>query len=146
MMKPEVSGMATTAERLQEIMKMRDLKQVDIVRMAQPFCKEYNLKLSQSDMSQFVSGKVVPGQWKITLISKALDVSEAWLMGYDVPMERPHLKIPGNSQGTDEYLVENLTVMSDTQIRLVREFLELPESQAQRVLDFLAGLKSAGQA
>lgn len=78
--------MATTAERLKEIMRDRKLKQVDIIRMAEPYCQQYNLTLSKSDLSQFVHGKVTPGQWKISLLSKALNVNPAWLMGEDVPI------------------------------------------------------------
>ena len=80
--------MVDTASRLKYLMKERNLRQVDIIRMAEPFCQEYKLKLTKSDMSQFVNGKVEPGQWKLAILSRALNVSEAWLMGYDVPMER----------------------------------------------------------
>lgn len=80
--------MVDTATRLKQIMRERNLRQVDIIRLAEPYCKEYKLKLTKSDMSQFVSGKVEPGQWKLVILGKALNVSEAWLMGYDVPMER----------------------------------------------------------
>lgn len=79
----------TTAVRLKQIMEERNLRQVDIVRLCQPFCEKYHLKLTKSDLSQFVSGKVIPGQWKISILAYALDVSESWLMGYDVPQARP---------------------------------------------------------
>lgn len=69
-------------------MDQRGLKQADILRLAQPYCEKYKIKLGKSDLSQFVNGKVEPGQWKITILSLALNVSEAWLMGLDVPMER----------------------------------------------------------
>lgn len=78
----------STSDRLKQIMKERNLKQVDILEKAQPYCQKYNVKLGKSDLSQFVSGKVEPGQWKLTVLGRALDVNEAWLMGYDVPMER----------------------------------------------------------
>lgn len=78
----------TTAQRLRFIMEQRNLKQTDIIRMAEPYCTKYRIKLGKSDMSQFVSGKVEPGQWKLSILSMALNVSEAWLMGLDVPMER----------------------------------------------------------
>ncbi len=78
----------TTAQRLKKIMKEQNLKQVDILRLAQPYCKEYDVKLLKSDLSQFVSGKVVPGQHKLVILALALNVSEPWLMGYDVPMHR----------------------------------------------------------
>ena len=58
----------TTAQRLRMIMDERKLRQIDIVRMCEPFCKQYNLTLSKSDLSQFVHGKVVPSQWKIMVL------------------------------------------------------------------------------
>lgn len=79
---------ATTADRLRQIMNERNLRQVDIINLCQPFCEKFNLRLTKSDLSQFVHGKVTPGQWKISILSHALNVSEAWLMGYDVPSER----------------------------------------------------------
>ncbi len=78
----------TTAERLREILSIRNLRQVDILEMARPYCAKYGIKLSKSDLSQYVTGKVLPGQEKLTVLGLALNVSEAWLMGYDVPMKR----------------------------------------------------------
>lgn len=77
-----------TSTRLKRIMSERNLRQTDILRMAQPYCEKYKIKMGKSDLSQFVNGKVVPGQWKLTILGLALNVSEAWLMGFDVPMER----------------------------------------------------------
>ena len=78
----------TTSTRLQRILSERGLKQVDVLERALPYCKEYGIKLNKSDLSQYVSGKVEPGQDKLTVLGLALNVSEAWLMGFDVPMER----------------------------------------------------------
>lgn len=78
----------STATRLKRLLAERGLKQVDILEKAKPFCKKYGIKLTKSDLSQYVSGKVAPGQDKLSIIGMALDVSEAWLMGYDVPMKR----------------------------------------------------------
>lgn len=78
----------TTSERLNEIMCKQNLKQVDILENAKKYCEKYNIKLTKSDLSQFVSGKVEPGQAKLFILGLTLNVSEAWLMGYDVPPER----------------------------------------------------------
>lgn len=69
-------------------MNDRNLKQVDILKKTEPFCKKYGVKMNKSDISQYVSGKNEPGQDKLTMLGMALNVSEVWLMGYDVPMER----------------------------------------------------------
>ena len=67
---------------------MENLKQVDILRLAEPYCKKYGIKLNKNDLSQYVSGKVEPGQHKLFILALALNVNEAWLMGFDdVPMD-----------------------------------------------------------
>lgn len=79
---------SNTSKRLKEIMDTRGLKQVDILEMAKPYCQKYGIRLGRNDLSQYVSGKVTPGQEKLTILGLALGVTETWLMGYDVPMER----------------------------------------------------------
>lgn len=44
--------------------------------------------IPKSAISQYMSGYAKPKQDRIYLLARALNVSEAWLMGYDVPMER----------------------------------------------------------
>ena len=78
----------TTAERLQEIMDMRGLKQADIVRLCQPYADKLGTKFQKSALSQYISGRNEPNQYKLTVLALALNVNESWLMGYDVPMER----------------------------------------------------------
>lgn len=76
-----------TSNRLKEIMAKNGLRQIDILNKAIPFCKKYNVKLGRNDLSQYISGKVEPSQKKLTVLAETLEVNEAWLMGYDVPME-----------------------------------------------------------
>lgn len=77
-----------TAIRINRIMAERNLRQVDILERVKPFCIKYDIKMNKSDLSQYVSGKVEPSQEKLVILGMALNVSEAWLMGFDVPMER----------------------------------------------------------
>lgn len=78
----------STATRLKQIMQDKNLRQVDILEKCKPFCDKFNVKLGRNDLSQYVNGKVEPGQEKLTVLGLALNVNEAWLMGFDVPMER----------------------------------------------------------
>lgn len=78
----------TTSNRLQELLSQRKLKQADVLRLCEPYCQKYNIKMGRNDLSQYVSGKVQPKQDKLTILGMALGVSEVWLMGYDVPMAR----------------------------------------------------------
>jgi transcriptional regulator with XRE-family HTH domain len=75
-----------TSIRLKKIMQERSLRQVDILELTSPLCKKYDVKMNKSDISQYVSGKVEPSQDKLVILGMALNVNEAWLMGYDVPM------------------------------------------------------------
>lgn len=79
---------SNTKMRLKQIMSERGLKQVDIIRLAEPLQDKYGVKISKPDLSQYVNGKVEPGQEKLYLLAAALNVSEAWLMGYDVPQSK----------------------------------------------------------
>lgn len=77
-----------TSIRLKRIMDERNLKQVDIIDKCEPYCKKYNIKLTKNYLSQYVSGKVEPKQKTLSILGMALNLNEAWLMGYDVPKER----------------------------------------------------------
>lgn len=82
-----------TSDRLKQLMNERKLKQVDILNLSLPYCKKYNIKMNKSDISQYVSDKVEPSQEKLVVLGMALNVSEAWLMGFDVsPIRKDNSK------------------------------------------------------
>ena len=78
----------STAERLRRIMAEHGLKQADILRLVDPIAKQYGDHIGSNALSQYVSGKVEPKQNKLYILAKALNVSEAWLMGLDVDPDR----------------------------------------------------------
>jgi transcriptional regulator with XRE-family HTH domain len=71
---------AELKDRLQEALNMSEKKPVDLVK---------DLNIPKSAISQYLSGtsKNMPSE-RLYSICKYLNVSEAWMMGYDVPMER----------------------------------------------------------
>ena len=71
--------MATISARINEALSIRNMKPIDLARAT---------GIPKASISQYMSGYVEPKQNRIYLISKALNVREAWLMGYDVPMNR----------------------------------------------------------
>lgn len=87
-MKEITSDRLTTAERLNQIMNERHIKQVDILNLSLPYCEKFNVKMNKSDISQYVSGKSEPSQDKLVVLGMALNVSESWLMGFDVSPAR----------------------------------------------------------
>lgn len=46
--------------------------------------------IPKSSISQYMSGYAKPRSDRIYLMSKALGVDEAWLLGYDVPIVKSH--------------------------------------------------------
>lgn len=108
----------TTAQRLKQIMEARNLRQVDILELAEPFCKKYGVKLGKNALSQYVSGKVEPGQEKLTILGMALGVSEAWLMGYEVPMER-YTPTTGNGNERIREFIELFGLLTAEQQALI---------------------------
>lgn len=92
------------ADRLNEIMGMRNLSQAVILEMAKPLCERDNIKLTKSKLSQYVSGKHEPHDNGIVdLLAEVLDVNTAWLDGHDAPMKRETLI---GEESTDELMKE----------------------------------------
>ena len=79
--------MATIAERLKEIMEIRQLRQIDLVRLAEPVGEANGLHISKSHISQYVSGRTQPRRDILKVLAEALGVSQLWLQGEDVEME-----------------------------------------------------------
>ncbi|MCD3521901.1 helix-turn-helix domain-containing protein, partial [Streptococcus equi subsp. equi] len=115
---------SSTSNRLKQLMSERNLRQVDILEKSKPFQKQLGVKMGRSTLSQYVSGKSVPAQRQLYLLSKTLNVSEAWLMGYDVAIER----IPDEKRGA--------TTEISNQPEIVSIYNQLEQPRQEKVLDF----------
>lgn len=72
-------GKATFSDRLKLIIAEKNIRQIDL-------CNKTGI--GKSAMSQYLHGSFEPKQQNLHTLAEALDVSEAWLMGYDVPRTR----------------------------------------------------------
>ena len=77
----------TTTQRLNQLISESGLRQVEILEKSKPYQKELDVKMGKSALSQYISGKSKPDQDKLVLLAKTFGVSEAWLLGFDVPRE-----------------------------------------------------------
>ena len=110
--------MKTIAERIKEALELRNMKQTDLV---------HKTGINKSSISTYLSGEYEPKQRNIYKIAKALNVSEAWLMGNDVPMERiEHVAIVNNDS---EHL-------SDKDRKLLSDFRSL-DTQGQSTVRYI---------
>lgn len=66
-------------DRLKKAMNIRDMKAVDL-------CEK--TKIPKGAISYYLAGKSTPKADRLYLLCKALDVSEAWMLGYDVEMAK----------------------------------------------------------
>lgn len=118
--------MATSTERINQIMKEKKLRQIDVLNLAKPFQAKYNIKFSKSHLSQYVNGKTNPDNKKIFLLSKVFGVTEAWLLGYNVPRyERIENTGPQTPQGLKIPVLG--TVAAGIPISAVEEILDYEE-------------------
>ncbi len=65
--------------RLRQALSYMNMKPIDLSKKT---------GIPKSSISQYMSGHVKPNSERVYLISKELNVSEAWLMGFDVQQER----------------------------------------------------------
>lgn len=70
---------ASTADRLREAMNDAGMTQADLMRAT---------GLHRSAISRYLLGEYEPKAHAVGKMAKALDVSEMWLFGYDVPKQR----------------------------------------------------------
>ena len=106
----------TCAYRIRMALAVRGMKQSELCRIT---------NIPKSAISQYISGCFEPKQDRIYLIAKTLDVSEAWLMGYDVPMERQK-----NSPSKSDELNEGEKMLLDL-------FRRVPEDKQKIVLQMI---------
>lgn len=76
---------ATFAQRLREGLDIRQMNQTELAKRSH---------ISKSSISRYIKGDWEGKQGAVYALAKALGVTEAWLMGYDVPMEAEEAPSP----------------------------------------------------
>ena len=108
------SRSSTTSARLREAMEHSQMKQADLARVT---------GLSKGGISNYVMGRYEPKSDIISKLAKALNCSEMWLMGYDVPKER---------HNTPDKLK-----LTEGEEMLLRLFRQVPAENQQLVLQMI---------
>lgn len=89
--------------RLKKAMTYRNMKQVDL-------CNKSGI--DKALISNYLSGKYKAKQDKLHKLAIALDVSEGWLMGYDVDMDRDWL--PDSLEDLSDIKIDNARYIETT--------------------------------
>lgn len=91
----------TFANRLKKALDYNQMKPVDLANKT---------GINKSLISNYLSGAFKAKQDKLDIIAKVLNVSEAWLMGYDVDMERDWI----DEKSPSELSVDNARYIETT--------------------------------
>lgn len=98
----------TFSERLREALEIRHMTAAELSRRS---------GVSKAQISEYIKGNYEAKQEALYKLALALNVSEAWIMGYDVDMKRDY---PTGSLKTDkEILIDKVKQMSDEEVRAV---------------------------
>lgn len=115
---------STISERLQIAMDKRKIKQIDLARVAD---------VNQGALSRYLKGSYEPKSATIYKLALALDVSDMWLEGYDVPMER--------SQKQKEIDFKNNLYKKIAQdmnlLKTISQYYNLPEEKQKTIRDLV---------
>ena len=125
---------AELKDRLQLALDLNNKKAIDLAN---------DLDIPKSAISQYLSGKSKKlDSVRIFIIAEYLNVSEAWLMGFDVPMERPKVK-----EVTFEE-IKNNDILADIIVRMRtdEDFLSLVKVLNNLDKDKIAGVMQMLQA
>ncbi len=119
-----------TADRIRQLMEEKNWKQVDIFNNSKPYQEKLGVKLGKSAISQYVNGVQAPDQRRLALLALTFNVSEAWLMGYDVPREREATAETGYSETDLRKLAESAKTfdgkpLTENDIQAIQNIIEI---------------------
>lgn len=107
--------------RIEKALRIRNMKQSQLSKLA---------NIPKSSLSLYLKGAYEPKQDKIYTMAKALNVSDAWLMGYDVDMERYN----NNSNNIE---------LTESENAMIELFRQIPDNQQKILMQILRdGLKT----
>lgn len=122
-----MSRKAELKDRLEQAMAHNNMKAVELSKRT---------GVPKGAISYYLAGKSTPKQDRVYILSKALNVSEAWLLGYDVPMART------DEQKKNDKLAELIVKLRvDNELfSMVDALAALPEDQRTSIKTILTGL------
>lgn len=109
-------------KRIEKALILRKMKQAELCKLA---------AVPKSSLSLYLSGAYEPKQDRVYKMAIVLNVSETWLMGYDVPMER--------NESTQT------TGLTDRENTMLDLFRRIPDAQQQILIQLIRdGLNARG--
>lgn len=112
-------------DRLNEAIEEAGMRPIDLAEKT---------GVPKSMLSYYLNGKTKPKADRLHIMAQALDVSEAWLLGYDVPKGRT------DGQKKNDQLAQLIVKMRTDEdfYNTVKALAELNEKQYRSVKDLIA--------
>ena len=113
--------------RLREALEKRNMKAAELSKKT---------NVPEGAISYYLSGKSQPKGERLYTLCVALDVSEAWMLGYDIPMERTV------EQKKNDDMVKIIARMRKDPkfFTIVSKFAELPTEQYDSLITIISAL------
>lgn len=115
---------APTSMRLKEAMELRQKKQIDLVN---------ETGIDKGSISHYLSGRYEPKKEAISKLANFLNVSEMWLWGYDVPMEKSTRPFGDEEEEISPHELQ----LTEGEKALIELFRRVPEDQQKLVLGMI---------
>lgn len=125
--------------RLNQAMKSQNLRQVDLIKktkdVMKKYIKDYNGDgIDKTLLNKYIKGIAIAKQDNIFILAKALNVSESWLMGYDVEMTNESQSINNDDLST------KVNVVSDTE-EIIELLNDLDKKKKEAIINFIKSFK-----
>lgn len=105
--------------RIEKALSIRNMKQSELSKLT---------NVPKSSLSLYIKGAYEPKQDKIYTMAEVLNVSDTWLTGYDVPMERNNV---------------HQSMLTEREKSMLEIFRRIPDKQQMILLQMLRdGLKT----
>ena len=112
---------AELKDRLKKALSIRDMRPVDLSEKTD---------IPKSAISQYMSGYTKPKSDRLYLIASALNISEAWLLGYNVPMEKEEL--------SEDDAKLDLMISEDKELKeVLNVYYQLSDKKQKKIRDFI---------
>lgn len=98
--------MAKIKDRIMEVLQAKDMTASELAAKS---------GIGKGSISKYLKGTVVPKQSAIGAMARALGVSPAWLLGYDVPMLTSEIDFNKLSEDNQKRLLAYYQALIDSQ-------------------------------
>lgn len=108
----------TCGKRIQQALQMRKMTQAELCKLA---------SIPKSSVSLYLKDAYEPKHDRLCQMAISLNVSEAWLLGYDVPMDREQSQAPNTLTDCEKIMLDLFRLIPESQqkflIQVIRSAL-----------------------